>query len=269
MSSFYLGIGRSVVVAPLVEHQPHQHPTVEILLAPERPFLFRSDTTEWTKTSAVAVGSGVSHQARELQGSFVSIQFLPERRWEIPVLFLDTEKSAENLAFFRALSDRESTCSEVFRRAEELATACSGSSLADRAVDARVLDVLERIQSMLAGRIRLKDLAYSACLSEDRFLHLFKEQLGITLRQYVVHQRLQRATVEILNGKTLTRAALDSGFADSSHFTRRFSEHTGFLPRLLKEQRGAVTVLTCSSSRCLRTVAEAAGTGVCPECAAA
>lgn len=122
---------------------------------------------------------------------------------------------------------------------------------------------------MLAGRIRLKDLAYSACLSEDRFLHLFKEQLGITLRQYIVHQRLQRATVDILNGKTLTRAALDSGFADSSHFTRRFSEHTGFLPRLLKEQRGEITVLTCTSSRCVRPVVHADGSGVCADCAAA
>jgi AraC-like DNA-binding protein len=242
---------------------------VEILLALEHPFLFRAGDTEWTKTSAVAVGPGVLHQSRDLRGYVASIRFLPERRWSIPLHFLDSRKSGEDLEFFRSLPSRDSTCSEVFRHAEQMATACSGSSVLERKVDGRVLNVLERIESMLTGRIRLRDLAYTACLSEDRFLHLFKEQLGITLRQYVVHQRLQHATVEILGGKTLTRAALDSGFADSSHFTRRFAEHSGFLPRLLKGQRGDVSVLTCSSSRCLRTASGADGNGVCAECAAA
>jgi AraC-like DNA-binding protein len=75
-----------------------------------------------------------------------------------------------------------------------------------------------------------------------------------------------RATEEIVGGTSLTRAALDAGFADSSHFTRRFSEFTGFLPNRLKALRGTTRVFTCSSSRCVRPASLPEGCAICTEC---
>jgi AraC-like DNA-binding protein len=276
MSLLYLGIGRSITVAPQVPHALHRHSALQVTLALEHPFLFRTDSTEWTRTEAVAVDPGVPHQARELRGLIASLHILPERRFSRgrsrgvlrngPVYFLDQAERSEYIPFFQKLSGRETGCSPVFQKTERLIESLTCSSGPARHVDARLLDVLERIQRNLSERIRLTDLAYAACLSGDRFLHLFKEELGVTLRQYVGLQRIMRATEGIVEGKTLTRAALDAGFADSSHFTRRFSEFTGFLPSRLKTLRGSTRVFSCSSSRCVRPASLPAGCAICTEC---
>jgi AraC-like DNA-binding protein len=141
-----------------------------------------------------------------------------------------------------------------------------GPEILDRRSDGRLLEVLARIQAGLSGPLRSRDLARDACLSEDRFLHLFKEQLGITLRHYIIHQRLLRATADILSGTSVTRAALDAGFADSAHFSRRFLALAGFPPSHLKQARGAVRIYSCHSSRCVRPASHTPGDDACTEC---
>jgi AraC-like DNA-binding protein len=276
MSLLYLGIGRSVAIAPQVPHGLHRHSTLQITLALEHPFLFRTDSTEWTRTEAVAVDPGIPHQARELHGLFASLHILPERRFvrgrargvlrDGPVHHFDEAERSEHIPFFQRLSGKETGCSQVFQKTERLVGSLTEAADPARHVDDRLLNVLEQIQNNLSGRLRLKDLAYAACLSGDRFLHLFKEELGITLRQYIGLQRIMRATEEIVGGTTLTRAALDAGFADSSHFTRRFSEFTGYLPNRLKNLRGSTRIFTCSSSRCVRPASLPAGCAICAEC---
>jgi AraC-like DNA-binding protein len=170
------------------------------------------------------------------------------------------------VSFFRKLLHRESGCSRVFQESERLIEGLTGLKGWTGAVDVRLLDVLERIQNTLSGPLRSRDLARLAYLSEDRFLHLFKEQLGITLRHYIIHQRLLRATADILAGASITVAALDAGFADTAHFSRRFLALTGHPPSQLKKVRGSVRIFSCHSSRCVRPALGGPGDSGCKEC---
>lgn len=61
-------------------------------------------------------------------------------------------------------------------------------------------------------------------------MHLFKEQVGIPIRRYILWTRLQVSVQHVLQGETLTQAAHSAGFADSAHFSRTFSDMFGIRP---------------------------------------
>ena len=55
-------------------------------------------------------------------------------------------------------------------------------------------------------------------LSSSRLSHLFSEQVGITLKDYLLLHQLERVFQDILSGRKITDAAMDAGFDSPSHF---------------------------------------------------
>jgi AraC-like DNA-binding protein len=52
----------------------------------------------------------------------------------------------------------------------------------------------------------------------------------MTPHHYILTQRVNLAKNEILQGKSLSVAALDAGFSDQSHFARNFKKIYGYAP---------------------------------------
>jgi AraC-like DNA-binding protein len=96
-----------------------------------------------------------------------------------------------------------------------------------RVVDARIAAAATRIREDLATTIPSRELAAEAGLSESRFLHLFRDELGTSLRRYRIWVRLLHAGTAIAAGKNLTTAAAESGFASPSHLSDRFKSTFG------------------------------------------
>ncbi|WP_280451556.1 helix-turn-helix domain-containing protein [Nocardia cyriacigeorgica] len=59
-------------------------------------------------------------------------------------------------------------------------------------------------------------------LSESRFLHLFTDQSGTSYRRYRLWARLLCVGAAVAEGRDLTAAAADAGFASASHFSDTF-----------------------------------------------
>jgi AraC-like DNA-binding protein len=97
-------------------------------------------------------------------------------------------------------------------------------------VDTRIDKVINHIKSNLHKPLELQLLKDIACLSESRLMHLFKKELGIPIRKYVLWCRLQMAIRFYLKGHTLTQSAHLSGFADIAHFIRTFVSMFGMTP---------------------------------------
>ena len=55
-------------------------------------------------------------------------------------------------------------------------------------------------------------------LSASRLSHLFSEQIGIPIKKYLILHQLEKAFAEILQGVSITKASMDSGFDSPSHF---------------------------------------------------
>ena len=79
----------------------------------------------------------------------------------------------------------------------------------------------------------LEDAAALAFLSPDRFAHLFKEQMGLPFRKYVLWRKLTRAMVAIGAERTIADAAHAADFADAAHLTRTFYQMVGMAPSAL------------------------------------
>ena len=262
MALLYIGIGRSVFLAEQQESEMHRHKTLEILFALDHSFAYTTDSRDWQTSSAIAINSDVAHAFRDFRGMCVSIHLLPEKRWMThlatdffrnePVRRLDQMDLSAYTEFFRSLLVHDTGASVVFRMCELLIEEIAGVKGYRGVVDERLLRVLERIEKDLPDHHSSEELARDVCLSEDRFLHLFSEQLGVPLRHHIMHQRVIRATRDILTGTPLTEAAIAAGFSDSSHFTHTCMQLTGLRPSSFKRYRGHAQIYFCTSSRCVR-----------------
>lgn len=96
--------------------------------------------------------------------------------------------------------------------------------------DKRLENVRSYVKHHIAESLSVHQLTEVACLSEGRLMHLFKEQIGIPIRKYILWSRLQVAVEHALRGQNLTQAAYSGGFADSAHFSRTFSDMFGIRP---------------------------------------
>ena len=81
-------------------------------------------------------------------------------------------------------------------------------------------------------------MAEMACLSEDRFGHLFREGVGQPPLQYINAMRLRKA-MNLLktNAYTVTEVADAVGFRDYNHFGRLFRKRYGCTPNEVRRQK--------------------------------
>jgi AraC family transcriptional regulator len=96
--------------------------------------------------------------------------------------------------------------------------------------------VLRRIRDYIdenvEERISVELLAGLANLSVCYFVRAFKQSTGLTPHDYLIRQRVEK-TKQMLSATNMPLAeiALAAGFADQSHFARRFRQHVRMSPR--------------------------------------
>lgn len=100
-------------------------------------------------------------------------------------------------------------------------------------LDTRIQQLLTELDQCLQGQClkpthwRASEVAKRLSLSESRFLHLFREELGIAWRPYLLWRRMICAIQAILNSSSATEAAHLAGFSDSAHLSRTFRNNFG------------------------------------------
>ena len=95
----------------------------------------------------------------------------------------------------------------------------------------RFLPVTEYIALHYAEPISTETLASLIYVSKDRFNHLFKECMGISLRKYINDIRLHSAYGWLEKGQySPAEAASMAGFTDYNHFGRLFRQTFGCTP---------------------------------------
>jgi AraC-like DNA-binding protein len=95
-------------------------------------------------------------------------------------------------------------------------------------IDERILKAQDFIRNLDSKRSSLSEIASAVHLSEGRLVHLFKEQVGIPIRRYLLWQRLIHSIHLILEGMSLTDAAHHAAFSDYAHFSRTFKQMFGY-----------------------------------------
>lgn len=97
----------------------------------------------------------------------------------------------------------------------------------------------EYVEENIDRPISLGELAALVNVSRFHFARLFKRSMGMTAINFVEGCRIRRAQALILETDlTLVEIALSTGFADQSHFTRRFHRHIGCTPAAFAREYG-------------------------------
>jgi AraC-like DNA-binding protein len=89
----------------------------------------------------------------------------------------------------------------------------------------RLGDAIAHIETCFAGKITLGDLAHKAHLSSRHFQRIFRECMGRSPIDHLLHVRIQKAA-ELLrhSNRTITEIAFECGFSDSNYFSRQFKQ---------------------------------------------
>ncbi len=83
--------------------------------------------------------------------------------------------------------------------------------------------------------ITLADVAKASHLSISRLAHIFKEQMGITIIDYLTSVRIERAKQLLLaTDQNCTEICFEVGYNNQSYFTRTFKGLVGMTPRQFK-----------------------------------
>ena len=94
-----------------------------------------------------------------------------------------------------------------------------------------VQDVVNYLEKNLLENISLDSLAQTFSLSKYHLCHIFKEETGTTIFNYLLLLRISRAKSLLGDGKNVTETCYLSGFTNYSNFITSFKKHTGYTPK--------------------------------------
>ena len=114
-------------------------------------------------------------------------------------------------------------------------------------MDARLRLICDQVRGQSAMPQDVASLAGSVGLSASRLAHLFREQLGVTLRRFMLHQKFYRMLSDWQPGKTLSELAADAGFYDQPHMVRTARQFFDAVPSAFVA-RDNFSVCRCQSS---------------------
>jgi AraC-like DNA-binding protein len=115
----------------------------------------------------------------------------------------------------------------------ELDAMCFGEALPPRALDPRVARSIAQIDSFSGEPVTAATCAAAAGLSSSRFLHLFKQETGISFRAFRAWKRARHLLHFANQNINLAHLAQDIGYPDSTHFSHSIRRFYGLKPRAI------------------------------------
>jgi len=230
MIDFKLTQGIAYYIGKSIETERHTHHALEFIFGIEQPFDLISDEEKLSDVYGVVIHPNYPHQFIGNDVEYLFIFLEPELLQvnQIKNYYNLTSQKIVTLGSLSKFPNPEKVIDFSFF-AEVLKIPKLHKEIND--IDYRIKNVIELIKTNLEeGQISSNALAKSIFLSESRFSHLFKEQIGIPVRKFILWCRIQEALKELLKGNNFTKSAHAAGFSDSAHFSRTFLEMFGVSP---------------------------------------
>lgn len=118
----------------------------------------------------------------------------------------------------QVISLKERPCKDLYSDLMDGINGCFGILPSHKPLDERIVSFLEMLEHCDCDDHSIEEFAGKLCLSPSRLSHLFSEQVGIPIKKYLTLHQLEKAFEEILQGESITKAAVDAGFDSPSHF---------------------------------------------------
>jgi len=122
-----------------------------------------------------------------------------------------------------------------------------GEILLDRKIDHRIRCAITRLNDFSGRKMSAADCAVAASLSPSRFLHLFKEQTGVSFRAFRAWKRARHLLHFVNEDINLAHLAQDIGYPDSTHFSHSIRKFYGLQPRAIFSGSRDLAIYRCGS----------------------
>ncbi|MGN6059126.1 MAG: helix-turn-helix domain-containing protein [Sphingomicrobium sp.] len=232
----FMAAGRTRGVVP-----PHQHHAIQIVLAVDGTIGMRAEEGDWRTGAGVIVRPDVVHSydGNEALGALMLID--PESlegAWlrtslREDITFVPEARIAACAKELRTFLERPLEALEIAPLVRHCVQAMCAGAPPTRRLDKRITKVIAAIRESDELRISIEEAAAMAFLSPSRFAHLFKQQVGLAFRHYLLWRKLARAMLVIGRQGTIAAAAHEADFADAAHLTRTFYQMFGLPPSVM------------------------------------
>ncbi|WP_297807829.1 DNA-binding transcriptional regulator [uncultured Alistipes sp.] len=96
--------------------------------------------------------------------------------------------------------------------------------------DPHIACVLKYIHEHIGQKLTVNDLVEQVPLSRRLLETRFKREMGTSLYDYIIQMRIERMTLLLCNGLSVSEAAAELGFADIKNLSRTFKHIKGMTP---------------------------------------
>lgn len=145
----------------------------------------------------------------------------------------DVEELEENVMPYLESGDLKKTDAKILSE-------ILGEEKPKKALDPQIRDAICYAESLRTiDEECFSKMAEVACLSKSRFSHLFKENMHIDCKNFLLQKKFEKAfKLLLIEGYSITDAAMEAGFSSSSHIASAFKNHFGIsISKFIKEQK--------------------------------
>ncbi len=233
----FLGPGHLLYAGPLGETRLHAHHSFQMVLSFGEPVPLGDVHGHTRACMAAVIPPDTPHAVTGTTSSAVLLHVDPDdlagRR--LRTLGLDTntvadwQRAGESLVpCTPAALPRRWLESEALMK--DMLLALRVDAARPRPTHPAVRRLLRLLPDALEGDVSLGALAHQVELSASRLSHLFRAEVGLALRPYILWLRIHRAAEHVKAGASLTAAAHAAGFTDSAHLSHVFRRMFGLSP---------------------------------------
>jgi len=235
----------------------HSHNTVQMVLDTQKDFRFRVKNSGWQTYKSLIIKENVIHQL-DTNDSVQLIIYLDAStkiaKAITSMYLVENDIYSPNLNIFHFVNSME--LQQALLKAEPfllesliyrvLRSLSRETGIAPS--DERISMVEQTISTAGPEEITIQSLAKKCFLSESRLRSLFKNVKGVPLHRYILWNKIRFATNRIMAGYPVNSAAMDAGFADSSHLHKMMVKMFGVSPSGFLKDNKPGKFMTCAKS---------------------
>ncbi|MDR6158381.1 MULTISPECIES: AraC family transcriptional regulator [Chryseobacterium] len=100
----------------------------------------------------------------------------------------------------------------------------------------RIGFAVDYIRKNLHQKLSIESIAKMAYVSKSNFFRMFKDELGTSPNEFILHERISRAKELLKSRNSIKETAFQTGFSDTNYFTRVFKQLVGVTPKSYQDK---------------------------------
>ncbi|MGV3599301.1 MAG: helix-turn-helix domain-containing protein [Bacteroidota bacterium] len=206
------------------ETEYHSHPAVEFIIAKNGTFTLSTGTDSHTNLTFAIIGANNTHKLL-VKNCGLKVVMIEHRNVLINKLLNNYNIDFESGFYAQTKFEKEHNAFDFIVQQVMKKDAAIEYDYRIKAV----IDFLNNID--FEDGLTIKIVQSVANLSASRLSHLFKSEVGISLKKYLVWARLKHTVTQHLHREEdLFHSLINNGFYDQPHFSRSFKSMLGIKP---------------------------------------